>query len=333
MQTVMDECSQIYPMEICAPTGLIASCKLRTYQKQSLSFMVNREKGAHDTDYKTGPMKRLLFRRQVGKSDYSHTFENIKTGILASEVGMGKSLVCIALVLANPGSIKKMSAANFAKATRPLETKPPNRQSVTGRYGRVKKKDINKAPNSRLCEQVCVNDLVQGLYKVKTTVISTTNTIVGQWYDEIKKFAPTLNVKVHHGSYSSSPDFFNPASNYTKSQMQDIDILLTVNTTAPPSWCCRLTFHRVIVDEIHQYFIPYYHSQNIWGVTATPFEKLSGIFTKFGQNVGGLGLGTKWNLLSYQQNPANQTAFVEAMNVFMIRHTKNQKIEGQAGTL
>jgi hypothetical protein len=82
MQRVMDACVQIYPLEIAAPTGILSTCKLRTYQKQSLAFMVNREKGTHDDDYKSAPIKRHLFRRQAGKSDYSHAFHNVKTGIL-----------------------------------------------------------------------------------------------------------------------------------------------------------------------------------------------------------------------------------------------------------
>jgi hypothetical protein len=82
MQRVMDACVQIYPMEMSAPVGLLSTCKLRTYQKQSLAFMVNREKGTHDDDYIGAPITRNLFRRQVGKSDYSHAFNNVKTGIL-----------------------------------------------------------------------------------------------------------------------------------------------------------------------------------------------------------------------------------------------------------
>jgi SNF2 family DNA or RNA helicase len=139
----------------------------------------------------------------------------------ASEVGMGKSLVCIALVLANPGSYKRMSVQQFTKATAPLGTvelvKPHhhwcNFQQRSQDY------HATKASNENICKAVCLNDLEKQLYKIKTTVISTTNTIVGQWYDEIKKFAPELNVKVHHGSYKSSPDFFNPSV----TNIQDVD--------------------------------------------------------------------------------------------------------------
>jgi hypothetical protein len=75
----------------------------------------------------------------------------------------------------------------------------------------------------------------------------------------------------------------------------------------------------VIADEIHQYFIPYYHSRQIWGVTATPFEKMNSIINKFGQ----LQLLGKWNyLLGWSQRHntnVNLDVFAEAMNVFMIR--------------
>ena len=310
----MEACQQIYPMELQEPSGLIASCRLRTYQKQSLAFMVNREQGKHDPDYvESSILGRKLFRRQKGKSDYEHRFSGIKTGMLCSEVGMGKTLVCIALICANPGSYKRISDAKFAIATAALKTRDYSKD--------------NKQHNARICKQVAEQDLATAKYKIKTTVISTTNTIVGQWYDEIKKFAPSLNVKVHHGSYKSSPDFFNPAAK--PSDIQDIDILLTVNTTAPPPFTLRLTFHRVIVDEVHQYFLPYYHAKRLWGVTATPFEKLQNIFMKFGEMGSGMNLGTKWRT-QQRNNNALYEPFIDAMNTFMIRHTKSQEIQGQA---
>ena len=110
---------------------------------------------------------------------------------------------------------------------------------------------------------------------------------------------------------------------FSISNLAAFPVLLTVNTTAPPASFVRLTFHRVIADEIHQYFLPYYHSRSIWGVTATPFEKMSSIFNKFGQSKNGLQLLGKWNyLLGWSQRHntnVNLDVFAEAMNVFMIR--------------
>jgi len=137
----------------------------------------------------------------------------------ASEVGMGKTLICIALVLANPGSYKRMSVATFKQSTVPLTTKRFDPRTETHYpYRNQVKKEINVF-NNKICRAVCENDLEKQLYKVKTTVISTSNTIVGQWYDEIKKFAPNINIKVHHGSYKSSPDYFNPSV----TDIQDVD--------------------------------------------------------------------------------------------------------------
>ena len=132
---------------------------------------------------------------------------------------MGKTLICIALVLANPGSYKRMSVAKFKKSTVPLTTKTFDPNGAKNSEQKKHQKKLNKQFNAKICQAVCENDLEKQLYKVKTTVISTSNTIVGQWYDEIKKFAPNINIKVHHGSYKSSPDYFNPSV----TDIQDVD--------------------------------------------------------------------------------------------------------------
>jgi SNF2 family DNA or RNA helicase len=79
--------------------------------------------------------------------------------------------------------------------------------------------DANNARIKREYLAMQTNILQQQMYPVKTTIIATTCTLVGQWYDEIKKFAPNINIKVHHGSYKSSPDYFNPSV----TDIQDVD--------------------------------------------------------------------------------------------------------------
>ena len=112
-----------------------------------------------------------------------------------------------------------MSVAKCKQSTVPLTTKRFDPRTETHYpYRNQVKKEINVF-NNKICRAVCENDLEKQLYKVKTTVISTSNTIVGQWYDEIKKFAPNINIKVHHGSYKSSPDYFNPSV----TDIQDVD--------------------------------------------------------------------------------------------------------------
>jgi SNF2 family DNA or RNA helicase len=310
---------QIYPEETQAPNGLIATCKLRTYQKQSLAFMINRENGTNDPDWED-----FTAQRRVGGSNRyggnTHFLNKVRCGLLCDEVGMGKSLVCIALVLANPSNFKPMTDAQFKKATVELRLMKGLKQStiyqppmvsylpvsirtklakvwpwswietirdITENEANAISNDVNRpesirketkagmkryresrdlkkakeiqidANNARIKREYLAmqtNILQQQMYPVKTTIIATTCTLVGQWYDEIKKFAPTLVVKVCHGSFRSHPDFVDPKQ--LSFDIRRIDILLSVSTTKLPDAFKMISFHRIIADEIHRYAIP-----------------------------------------------------------------------------
>ena len=308
---------QIYPEETEEPNGLIATCKLRTYQKQSLAFMINRENGTNDPDWED-----FTAQRRVGNSNRyggnTHFLNKVRCGLLCDEVGMGKSLVCIALVLANPSNFKPMTDAQFKKATVELRLMKGLKQStiyqppmvsylpvsirtkmakdwlwgekirdITENEANAISNDVNRpesirketkagmkryreeldlkmakeiqidANNARIKREYLAmqtNILQQQMYPVKTTIIATTCTLVGQWYDEIKKFAPTLVVKVCHGSFRSHPDFVDPKR--SSFDIRRIDILLSVSTTKLPDAFKMISFHRIIADEIHRYAIP-----------------------------------------------------------------------------
>jgi len=308
---------QIYPEETKEPNGLIATCKLRTYQKQSLAFMINRENGTNDPDWED-----FTAQRRLGNSNRyggnTHFLNKVRCGLLCDEVGMGKSLVCIALVLANPSNFKPMTDAQFKKATVELRLMKGLKQStiyqppmvsylpvsirtkmakdwlwgekirdITENEANAISNDVNRpesirketkagmkryresrdlkkakeiqidANNARIKREYLAmqtNILQQQMYPVKTTIIATTCTLVGQWYDEIKKFAPNLVVKVCHGSFRSHPDFVDPKQ--LSFDIRRIDILLSVSTTKLPDAFKMISFHRIIADEIHRYAIP-----------------------------------------------------------------------------
>jgi hypothetical protein len=119
------------------PNGLLI--QLKSYQRQSLAFMYDVEQTKSDCwNHPTG-------------------------GLLTDEVGMGKTAVCIALMLANPGVVPPIHKPKVATANI---------------YGI---KDIERI-------------------RTKATLIVAPPSILGQWQIELKKFAPA-NFKIlwHYG--------------------------------------------------------------------------------------------------------------------------------------
>lgn len=183
---------------VVVPPPEIFTTELRPYQKQSLSFMKNVES---------------RFDRPVGW--------------LASEVGMGKSAIVLALVASDKIAV------------------PPRRSSS----------------------------------EVKTTVVLTSVSLMGQWEDEVKKHAPGLRVRRFHPPSRSkvSLDLANPSN---LSQIETTDIILS---TATFDWPLNVTlnykFHRVVMDEAHLLgntktanlsWAKRLRANRKWCVTATP---------------------------------------------------------------
>ena len=46
---VLEACTQVYPVEVAEPAGLLPSVQLRPYQKQSLAFMIDIERSTDVT--------------------------------------------------------------------------------------------------------------------------------------------------------------------------------------------------------------------------------------------------------------------------------------------
>jgi SNF2 family DNA or RNA helicase len=82
---------------------------------------------------------------------------------------------------------------------------------------------------------------------LKTTLVLTKNTLMGQWHDEIRKFAPGLRVAVYHGGTSGN---VKAKMDRGALDLSAVDVLLCTWTTAMPRYLQKcVTFHRTIIDE------------------------------------------------------------------------------------
>ena len=93
---------------------------------------------------------------------------------------MGKTVVCIALILSNPllpahrGAWQPAVVKKLAALT--------DRSNFFGAQART------------LTTPFVVNKI-----RLKTTLVLTKNSLLGQWKDELQKYAPQLKVVVFHG--------------------------------------------------------------------------------------------------------------------------------------
>jgi superfamily II DNA or RNA helicase len=125
------------------------------------------------------------------------------------------------------------------------------------------------------------------------TVVLTTNSLLGQWQDELAKFAPSLRVRWYYGS--------NKHKIYA--DLPKTDVILSTHGTGlfAEGFSDHIRLHRVIIDECHDgranvgAASPRAHGYRFaWGVTGTPLSSsvsdLSSVAGLIGQWRGGLRL-------------------------------------------
>ena len=214
--TFMKDIEQVYPVEKATPLELKAV--LRTYQKQSLAFMLRNEKEPDDNHWAVGEFESSVkthsrslrngMKRSVSGVDIP--LIKVRGGILADEVGMGKTMVSISLILANPCPTGWKSAWAWSER------------------------------NSH------------GTMKVKTTLITTTPTLLGQWYDEFIKFAPSLNVVCCHNSGEKFQQWRKQLS-AKKLDLTNVDVILVSNRMINIALSIpNVQFWRIMMDECHE---------------------------------------------------------------------------------
>ena len=137
----MRRVQQVWPVESAAPPGMAHGVVLRPYQKQSLAFMLGNERAPDAAD---------TVGRQSGR--------RIRGGWLADEVGMGKTVIAISLILANPlPAADRMDVAKFNRRVAAYalwdkyQRRTPNR-SVYPQYTHQDKKSYPDAARAYTTE-------------------------------------------------------------------------------------------------------------------------------------------------------------------------------------
>ena len=312
---LLKQVQQVWPVE--EPTPVLLKAQLRPYQRQSLAFMLELERapaGASTVgSVSTGsfPPKR-----------------EVRGGWLCDEVGMGKTMACIATILANPLPQEQQT---------PWTIDPARDWHDHTRYGRS---ITVRTPTSGLLTRFRGNTL-----KLKTTLVLTKNTLIGQWKDEFEKFAPHLNVLIYHTASSTAG--VRKKVDLGKVDLSKVDVILNTTQTQFPQWLVECaTFHRVIIDESHEAIARQNNvlvSSYRWAVTGTPchksFTDLYSQLTFLGHNGGDIRQVVAECSRIQEGGPLTGMYFqkivrpkfarlVALLQALMIRHTKAQRISG-----
>uniref|UniRef100_A0A7S4BGJ8 Helicase ATP-binding domain-containing protein n=1 Tax=Chrysotila carterae TaxID=13221 RepID=A0A7S4BGJ8_CHRCT len=339
-ERVMQEVAQVYPLEEPEPEGLRAS--LRPYQKQSLAFMLNMERAP---EYEL-----LLGEREVQRRDEANPPQGpMRGGWLCDETGMGKTCVCAALILAQPRPAIS-SARDLAELRCRAQVDSRERLELTidgKRYDGCGSRWSAHQPSKHVyLMEEHKETALSSSWRRKTpevtkpnpeweawtppptvhlgaTVVVTSNALLCQWQDELRKFAPSLRVATYFGSRAAKDAVF--------AKLQHLDVVLTTYATSLFGFVdMYMNFERLIIDESHTtdkgklgFEAIAARCKFVWGVTATPITS----------SVDDLGvvaelLGQKKRLKNACSGTRFTHSVVALLRRLMIRHTKSQRIGG-----
>ena len=352
---LMKQVTQVYPEEVREPQSMRSNLSLRPYQKQSLAFALNVERRPSSADQSLLPPVGSYPDPAAGNRN-----ANCFGGWICDEMGMGKTAVVIALCVANPPlpgpAFPRASDADWAAfvkcgrhKARPkewLKIKPPvgTAQRRSFNADRKKKFHLNKwwQKNPAWERWKPPMKLRAGYHlPLKATMILTNVSLLGQWEDEFKRFAPQLVVRRHFGQ-----------KRWTTAELGDwrgVDVILSSMQQSFESandLFAKVVFHRVVLDESAMMFNnPSFlkiRAARRWSATGTPCAMSVMPLLKQGRFLG-LAQSLEAPLAAYHNAIEHETkrrsatphqkaaAFVQLKQLLrrcMIRHTKAQRIGG-----
>jgi len=347
------------PRGLVLPTG----ASMRAHQQQTLAFMLARERS-------TDPAQAgvLLVAARSGLVVACAT----RGGYVCDEVGMGKTLCAICLVLANcflEPQPSWMPANGLPLTVWYSEEDGEEPEPMVGfvAWSTVEGMQVKFDDSTELWVDPAEDEWAWGLHNCapsacparvhcdreafaamqqdnavcRATLVIAPMSLLGQWADEIRKFAPSLTQLTYHACAHTSAEWAKNRD-FLVSKMGSIDIVLTTAAIACKLSSCR--FHRIIVDEVHTEDVfrgfgggkaataqcsPFPGLQvtapNVWLLTGTPITRgvsdmeigarLLGQWD-FGLGLGALPLGPELS---------------GCLRELMVRHTKNMKLGGAHG--
>ena len=318
---------QVYPVEEAEPQGLVAGTQLRPYQKQSLAFMLAAEAPEPEEQEQPEPRssssasssKMPIKVKQLQPSASPAAAAAMRGGWLADEVGMGKTLVVTSLVLAHKSRAKRIADGPFKSFLQ-----------LSGWGGGSKAAQEAAASAADLS----FRGIFTSPLAFRCTVVVVNNTLVQQWADEIKKFAPGLSVRMFFGS--------TELKRQAMQGLRECDVLLTTPHmigNAHHGWgsmlLAAMTVHRVVVDEAHLLAtssmgskllsLQQMRTQHMWLVSGTPF---STSLSQLNKQATLLGLHHDYQMNVDHPRKSNEEV-VAWLRKHMIRHTKAMRIGGE----
>mmetsp|Transcript_19624 Transcript_19624/g.68075 ORF Transcript_19624/g.68075 Transcript_19624/m.68075 type:complete len:741 (-) Transcript_19624:28-2250(-) len=315
----------VHPVEAPQPAAVVTP--LRHYQKQALARMVEVE---------TSPT--------APRGDHG-----VAGGFLAQEVGMGKTCAVLALVAANPSAAAAPTADQIqtirTNRSKLAQLKEPEFDfdlfSKMGDKYRKQHGDARKAYDAQVkallpwhsADFYAAGDSkAPQRPKLKTTVVFTSVSLLGQWEDECARHAPGLVVRRFHPTSKGKTAKFLDESQTTANPP---DVIISTTTFSWPDWTKDYEFHRVVVDESHLFgtasakrnYADAVPSLRRWCCTATPMSMSAGSIS-----TQALFLGRQDLLMAAHyfdlKRPGSFAAFKDKLAPIFIRHTKAQRIGG-----
>ena len=301
-----------------AQPGAIVS-NLRHYQLQQLHFMLQVERGPA-----------MVIGSCLGG--------DLRSGMLCSEVGMGKTAAVLALVAANPLRTNSVTSAMVTNHYRDAAAAEAKYTLEMEQFKAASDSYLSSLSAGVPPPKQPVKKTIDRL-KLKGTVVFTSVSLLGQWEDECQKHAPSFRVFRYHPGKTAVATMAKMNHAGLLAELEKADIIITSSTfhwIAPA--CNWFSFHRVVHDESHLLkgsascrleCANKVHSGNRWAVTATPMEQSS---YELKTQIHFLGLDSTRMAQFYKFSKPHlhmtlDTA-ADILSKYMVRHVKAQRIGG-----